>query len=125
MSSIPEILTAFKDVIADSGIEARLDPDQLIFPGAFPYLEDGPYDGTTSISVVLKAYWGDNGDDAASQLYAWLDEEGPIVAAIDEDPTLGGVVSSTLPFGARNITKVSLASGQRAWSGELVCQVLR
>ena len=129
LSTLLETFSALKERLEPLGCtvysfvpEVPVAPCIILYPGPIPY------DVTQGMTVIV---WCISGmvdtKGAQERLLAWLDD-GPesIVAFIDADPTLGGVVSSIIPIEVRSFGSPPVAEGRpRYWQAELVCDVLQ
>lgn len=129
MSSIPEVIGAFKSTLTTTGLEIfGFVPDSPTLPAVCIYLERWPFDVTAGATFVLWCLAGTTEMQGAQELLmSWLSDDGPssLTAALDEDETLGGVVSSSMPVEVRNWGVVLLPDGRRVLQAELIVDVLR
>ncbi len=130
MTDIPGVWAAFKDMLETVGIQVYdYVPDSTMMPCAIVYPERWPYNITEEMTWVILCLIGTGEvQGAQSTLMSWLSDEGPdsIVAAIDADSQLGGVVSGVLPLEVRNWGYPNISDGRpRYLQAELVCNVLR
>ncbi len=130
MTSLPDVLAGFKDVLETIGIQVyNFVPDSTMMPCVVVYPERWTFDVTEDMTFIIWCLIGTGETQGAQDaLMGWLSDEGPdsIVAALDADSQLGGVVSSVLPLEVRNWGYPSIADGKpRYLQAELVCNVLR
>ncbi len=128
LSTLPEVFEAFKRLLEPLGCEIYDHvPENPNVPCIIIVPERIPYDITQGMTVVLWCLTGMVETKGAQQdLLAWLDDSsGSIVALIDADNQLGGVVSSVCPLEVRTWGVAPFGDGRpRYWQAELVCDVL-
>lgn len=129
-----DVATAFKAAL-DGGVDAQVYdylPDSPNYPAICVVMDPGsmfPYDVTAPTTFVIWCMVGTVEEQGAqAKLDQWLsdDDNNSIVAILDANNTLDGVVSSVLPVGVRNwgIHPVR-EGGPRVLQAELVCNVWR
>ena len=124
----PDILAAFKTLLEPLGVQVYdFVPESPSVPCIIVYPETVPYDRTQPGVYIIWCLAGTvEAQGAQATLMQWLsDDDGSIVALIDEDNTLGGVVDSVLPVEVRNWGIAPTQEGRpRLVQAELVCHVL-
>ncbi len=130
MTSLPDALSAFSDMLATLDVQVyNFVPDSPIPPCLVVYPERWTYSATEDMTFIVWCLAGTQEmKGAQDRMMRWLSDEGSesIIAAIDADSQLGGVVSSVLPLEVRNWGVAPTADGRaRLLQAELVCNVLR
>ncbi len=129
-ASLPEILTAFGDMLDVLDVQVyNFVPDTSNFPCVIVYPERWTFDTNEDMTFILWCQFGSIETQGAQEaLMTWLSDEGPdsIIAAIDADSQLGGIISSVIPLEVRNWGFAPGSDGRaRYLQAELVCNVLR
>jgi len=117
-ATISEIKTALATKLGTiSGLRSyNYQPDNPNFPCAIPTLNDVQYHGamgaglvtyTFTISVIIGRV-SERTSEAKLNDYGAYSGASSIRQVLEADPTLGGVVDSTIVTGASNITSISL-----------------
>ncbi len=128
-ATLPEVLEGFADMLSDLDVQVyNFVPDKPLVPCLVVYPERWTYATTEDMTfIVLCLAETLETQGGQERLMTWLSDDGPdsIIAAIDADSQLGGIVSSVIPLETRNWTTVLSANGTRYHQAELVCNVLR
>jgi hypothetical protein len=125
---ISDITAAFKSVLEQLDDVQVYDfvPDSQNLPCVIVYPENIELDVPNRFTFIVWAMTGKIDERGAQdRLSEWLSPDGDIIAALNDNLTLDGVVDSCSTLEVRNWRPAVVADGRPAyWQAELVCEVL-